>query len=214
MDHPRQPPPWSDQSICQQDDSVRFRRISVITYESGGWILWCRKASTRSPSHLNSRATPCDTSSGLLFFFVCMARFAVTIEPQHADINMVNWLAGSTELIFTVWDSHKADSASARFWSLCFTPPLRFLPLARLMMLLSGKPLWQSKRNLLWGWGAISHLLLRKLRGEVLERSCSCAFVLIEISRFSVWPLLPEAAWTRAWTSRSSFLGNLAPSFP
>jgi hypothetical protein len=34
--------------------------------------------------------------------FICTATFAVTIEPQHADINMVNWLAGSTELIFTV----------------------------------------------------------------------------------------------------------------
>jgi len=30
-------------------------------------------------------------------------------------------------------------------------------------------PAVQSRRNLLWRWNSISHLLLRELRGEVLE---------------------------------------------
>jgi hypothetical protein len=39
------------------------------------------------------------------------------------------------------------------------------------LVMIAGQPLWQSKRNLLWGLGAISHLLLRELPREVLERS-------------------------------------------
>jgi hypothetical protein len=36
---------------------------------------------------------------------------------------------------------------------------------------IAGEPLWQSRRNFLWNWEAISHLLLRELPREVLERS-------------------------------------------
>jgi hypothetical protein len=39
------------------------------------------------------------------------------------------------------------------------------------LVVIAGKPLWHSRRNLLWGLGAISHLLLRELPREVLERS-------------------------------------------
>ena len=62
------------------------------------------------------------------------------------------------------------------------------------LVVIAGQPLWQSRRNLLWGWGAISHLVLRELPGKVLERSCSCAFVVTEISRFSALSLLLAGA--------------------
>jgi hypothetical protein len=37
------------------------------------------------------------------------------------------------------------------------------------LVVIAGQPLRQSRRNLLWGLGAISRLLLRELRREVLK---------------------------------------------
>ena len=39
------------------------------------------------------------------------------------------------------------------------------------LVVIAGKPLWQSKRKLLWGLGGYFSLLLRELQGEVLETS-------------------------------------------
>ena len=40
-----------------------------------------------------------------------------------------------------------------------------------ILVVIAGRPLWQSRRNRLWIWSSTSHLLLRELPGEVLERS-------------------------------------------
>ena len=39
------------------------------------------------------------------------------------------------------------------------------------LVVIAGRPLWQSRRNRLWIWSSTSHWLLRELQGEVLERS-------------------------------------------
>src|ERR1700736_4369704 len=42
--------------------------------------------------------------------FLCTARFAVTIEPQHADINVVRWLSGS-------WKGEAFGGTVEEIWS-------------------------------------------------------------------------------------------------
>src|ERR1700730_3248015 len=42
--------------------------------------------------------------------FLCTARFAVTIEPQHADINVVRWLSGS-------WNGEAFGGTVEEIWS-------------------------------------------------------------------------------------------------
>ena len=42
--------------------------------------------------------------------FVCSATFAVTVEPQHANINMLNWLAGS-------WKGEAFGGTAEEIWS-------------------------------------------------------------------------------------------------